>query len=385
MGGILAVGIGGCAALVMLGPKAPKSAPERRLEKVEVVAAELTTARISIESQGEVEAQRRTQLSAEVPGKVVSVASRLEAGEVFQEGDLLLALEDADYQAALANAQAALEDARLALEVELARAEQARRDWGKLGVSREPNDLVLRKPQLASARARITASEAAVEKALRDLERTEIRAPYGCRIERTMVDLGAVIAPGAPLVEVVSLGAVEVRLPLSLEDYGYLQRDDDGMVTGTVTARARIGGEEFEWTGRLVRSEEIVDAATQSIPVVAQFGAGGETPPPVGIFLEAAIAGREVADVVVVDRAAMVSPGEVLVVNADNRIAFRKVKVVRTEPETVLVSEGLAPGDLILTTALSTPVSNMEVEIVGGAGEGEPPGDASPVSKQPSL
>ena len=68
----------------------------------------------------------------------------------------------------------------------MARAEQAVRDWEKLGLNRDPSDLVLRKPQLVSARARITAAEAAVDKAMRDLERTEIRAPYDCRIERTM-------------------------------------------------------------------------------------------------------------------------------------------------------------------------------------------------------
>ena len=75
------------------------------------------------------------------------------------------------------------------------------------------NELVKRVPQLASAHAGIAASEAAVKKAARDLERTEIRVPYDCRLERTYVDVGAVIAPGMPLAD-LDLG--QMQLPRSV-------------------------------------------------------------------------------------------------------------------------------------------------------------------------
>lgn len=371
---ILGAGFSGLRLLVAFGPRAPKVAPERRLEKVEVVPVVVVNVPVMLSAQGTVEPLRRTELSTEVAGRLISVDPRFNAGEVFREGERFAQIDPSDYRAVLAEAQSGLAEARLNLQLEEARAVQAIRDWKKLRTwvdgssgNGEPDDLVLRKPHLASAGARVAAAEQRVMQAETDLGRTDITAPYHCRIQRTGVDLGAVVVPGMALLEVVATGPVEVRLPLSLEDFGFLARDANGQVRGAVTARARIGGEWREWIGSLVRSEEIVDPDTQTIHVVAEFGRDGEETPPVGVFLETSIAGREVKDVVVVDRAVMVSPREVLVVTAKDGkdvLEMREVSVLRTEVESALIAGGLAPGDRVLTTVLAAPVPGMPVEIV---------------------
>jgi RND family efflux transporter MFP subunit len=343
------------------GPKAPKVAPEIVLLQVRVMEVVTTDVDLELTAQGDVEAVRQTRLLSEVGGRVLEVSPRMEAGEVFKSQEFVLQIDRTDYQAALANAQASVEDAKLATALEEAQAERAVRDWAKLGNGRKPGDLVLRKPQLAATRAREVAAQAAMDKALADLERTRVVVPYDCRVLSTSVDLGATVSPGTPLLEVLSLGAVDVRLPLSLEDYGFLAKNEDGEFVGEVSAAALIGGVEKIWTGTLIRSEGIVERSTRSINVVVRFD-GDDVPPP-GLFVNSRIKGMTLKDRVVLPRSAMLDAKRVLLVTKESTLEFREVDVERTEHEWVVIRGGLKEGEQVCLTPLSTPVTGMKVEI----------------------
>ena len=361
---ILGAGLGVTKKLIDTAPEAPKVAPEQSVPRVFVEHVVISNERVTVAAQGEVSATSRTQVAAEVPGKVIEVSPKFKSGEVFEEGELMLRIDPADYQAARANALATLESAKMDLELELANGERARRDWQKLGKG-EPSDLVLRKPQLASRKALVASAEAAFDKALRDVERTEVRALYACRLERTHVDLGATVAAGTPLVDVMSLGPVEVRLPLSLEDYGYVELSPKGEISGEVVASAKLGGEEREWKGSLIRSEGFVEATTRSVNVIAQFGGGDQQAPPVGLFVDAEVTGRSLQGVVKLPRIALVEPGKVLIVTDENEVDFREVEVIRTSETDVLIGGGLEEGERVCITTLNAPVKGMEVTVVG--------------------
>jgi len=360
--GILCVGAVVAVVLVKTAPKTPKAPPETVTPSVRVIEVVFGSVEMRLPAQGEVNAVRQTKIASEVSGKVIEVSPKFEAGEVFAEGELMLRIEPADYRAAHASALSSLESARTSVELEKANGERARRDWSKLGRG-DPSDLVLRKPQLASARAALVSAEAAVDKALRDLERTEIRPLYSCRVEHTHIDLGATVAPGAALVDVMSLGPVEVRFSLSLEDYGYLKKDDSGRVVGGVVARAQLGGAEKTWKGTLLRSEGFVESTTRTMNVVAQFGGEERDAPPVGMFLDGELDGLALENVVSLPRLAMVSPGRVIVVTEDSKIEFRSVQVVRTTQRTVLIKGGLEAGEKVCVTTLNAPVAGMVVEV----------------------
>ena len=369
---ILGAGIGIMIFLIVNGPKATAFDPEERAVGVVAKKAVASEVEILLRSQGEVLPLHRTQLTAEVGGKLSFVHDQFEAGMAIsgpaqgEEGELLLQIDQGDYEAAVAAAEATLAEARLALTMEEVRKSQALRDWGKIGQGKEPTDLVKRVPQIVSAKAKIKAAEAALEMARRDLVRTEIRAPYDCRLQRTHVDIGSTVIPGMPLADLVSRGPVEVRLPLSLEDYGYLARKG-GSVVGEVVANGQIGGETVTWNGRIVRSEEMVERSTRSINVVAEFGAGGEAVPPVGMFVEASIRGRVLPEVIRVPHSAMIDGNKVLLVE-EERLDIRPVKVLRTEEEFVLVNGGSAVGELpegsaIVVTPPSSPVQSQKVTV----------------------
>ena len=374
---ILGGAIGITRFLIRNGPEAPTSEPKMRMVTVVVEKAVVSEVELKLKSGGEVLPRRRTAVSAEVGGRLSFVHDQFETGETFEgggperRGDLLLQIDRADYEAALAAGEATLADARLMLTMEEARKAQAMRDWLKIGNGEEASELVKRIPQIASAKAKIAAAEAALEKAKRDLNRTEIRVPYDCRLERTYVDVGSTVTPGMPLVDLVSLGAVEVRLPLSLEDYGYLMRKDGG-ITGEVEAIGRIGGKTVNWNGRIIRSEEMVERTTRSINMVAEFGTDGGDAPPIGMFVQAFIRGKTLSEVVRVPRSAMIDGDNVLLAK-EGRLDIRPVEVLRTETAEVIVRGGSAKGEVpagaqIVITPPNSPVQNRRIAIEEPAG-----------------
>ena len=235
------------------------------------------------------------QLAAEVGGRVIVKSDNLLAGAVVEKGEVLVEIDTADYKAAQARAESALADAKLALKQEQAMAEQAIIDWKKIGRG-EPSDLVLRKPQLAAAKARVDSAEAEVLKASRDVERASIRAPFDARVRMATVEVGAVLAPGTPVAELYSTDQLEVRLPFSLLDYGYL--DKKGGAEFTVTAK--VGGEERSWPAVLDRIDGEVQRSTLSAYGLAKImpDADGGLPP-VGLFVEAKVPGKELDGLVV--------------------------------------------------------------------------------------
>ncbi len=370
--------VGIVTGLVVLKPVAEKVAPARVAPGVEVMTAQQSTIVVTVDSQGTVIARTTSDVASEVAGRVTWVAESFERGGKFAEGDELLKIEPANYEAALAQAQAELEEARLSHQLEEARATQAERDWQKLGSGSPPSDLVLRKPQLASAAARVTAAEAAVTKAHRDREQTVIRAPYDGRVRTTATDLGSYVTTGSPLAQIYATDGFEVALPLSLDDFAFLDPPDGG---GPVKVALRRPGADEVWDAEIDRIEGEVDAGTRSVTVIAKIaeaepfalGTGSLLGP--GLFVEAAISGKSLEGVIALPREAMYDPDTVLTVT-DGRLHFQDVTVIRAETERVLVStdpadEGLRGGERVILTTLSAPIEGMDVQIVN-------PGSAAP-------
>lgn len=327
-------------------PGAEKKDSERILSVVKIVPARTEAVTMLLPSQGLVEPRMKTMLAAEVGGKVISTGeSDFEAGCEFAEGVTFVTIDPSDYHAAVAQAEAALADAGLAVETELAKADQAKRDWDRLGRTGEPSALTLRVPNVASANARKVAAEASLEKAKRDLDRTKIKAPFAGRIESTSTEKGAYLLPGSPVAEIYTTAPYEIRLPLALSDWALLERDENGIPAGEVSVTVEVGGVEQEFTGRIVRSEGQVERESRSIYVVAEIG-GEETGSEdsliqPGLFVKADVRGKKLENVIRVPVRAFRDLERVMVVGKnDNIVSFRKVKVLRRSTDEVLIMAG---------------------------------------------
>lgn len=375
---VIAISVGLGYMIVKSRPEPDKVKPERYAPLVECIEVQSQTVQLEVKSQGTVQAQTETLLTAEVSGKIVEVSKNFRPGGFFEKDEVLIKIDPADFEAALASAEATLAQRQLRLLEEQAQAEQALLDWKALGQG-VPTDLAARKPQVAQAQAAIKSAEAALAQAQRNLERTEVRAPYTGMVLEKMVDIGQSVSgqPGSQLAKIFSIEVAEVRLPISIEESAYLNlpqgfRGEQGGPTPEVILTAFFGGQHHRWMGKIARSEAAIDARSRLLYVVAEVARPYtrdesfiERPPlRVGMFVEAIIKGIGMAEAFVLPQEAMFDRNTVLVVDADNTVHKRKVEIAQRSKTGVIVSRGLTSSETLIVTPLPYVVEGMSVRVV---------------------
>ena len=345
---------------------------------VDTIDAEVQSLNFTVNSQGTVRPRTETTLVSEVSGKIVSVAPEFVAGGFFREGEVLLQIDPSDYEAGLKRAEAALASRIAKLADETARSEQALKDWKNMGRQGQPTDLALRKPQMADARANVSAAEADVQKARRDLERTMITVPYDGLVRQKAVDIGQYVTPGTRLGVTFAVDTAEVRLPLTNSDLHYLDLPSETEFKSNdksfpaVTLSAETGNGISHWQARIIRTEGVVDETSRVIYAVAQvidpYGVLGQSHQQelkIGTFVNAEIQGLPAENVVVLPRYVLRADNTVLVVNQDNELEILPVTVVRAEPRKVYLSQGIEGGTKVVITTLDAPVPGTKLAIRG--------------------
>lgn len=370
---------------------------------VEVLEARPSSPQITVEARGTVRPATETTLTSEVSGRIEWVAPEFEVGGFFAAGAPLARIDSKDYELARIRSEAEVADAEFALALEVAEAKTSVEEWEQTSTDPAP-PLVRREPQLAAARARVAAAEANLDTALRDLERTTICAPYQGRVRQKSADVGAFVSRGTQLAQVYSVEFAEVRLPLEDAELAFVDlpiafRDDEALQPTPVRLSAEFAGKTHVWHGEIVRTEGELDARSRLVHAIARVAdpygrrAGNGAPPDdrppllVGMYVRAAIAGRQIADLYELPRSAVRDRNKVLIVRRSTRDAaikgaatedtastdtepvevqvleLRTVEIARTDRERVYISAGLAPGELVCTTRLQVYTDGMEVRV----------------------
>ncbi len=371
---VLGLGVAGAWKMIALRPVVETQLPETVVPLVRVLQIHPQNLQFKVRAQGTVVPRTEIALVPEVSGKVVYVSPSLAAGGFFEEDSVLLRIDQGDYEMAVVQARSQMAQGELLLEREKAEAAVALKEWESLGDGEAPS-LLRREPQLAEARAALAAAGAALQQALRDLEKAQIRAPFAGRVRQKNVDIGQFVNRGTSMGIIYSVDLAEVRLPLPDDQLAYLDlplsyRGESQQIQGPkVTLRSTFGGKEYSWPGRVVRTEGEIDPRTRMVHVVAQVAnpyGRGEDPyrPPlaVGMFVEAEIMGRQAKGVVILPRAALRGKNRVLVVDSEDRLHFRSVEVFQADRRQVVVKSGLQGGERVCLTLLDTVVDGMKVQ-----------------------
>jgi RND family efflux transporter MFP subunit len=371
---VVTIGALGAVAMIKARPEPETIDPEPPVPLVRVLPVERQDLSYTVLSQGTVKPRTDSILVTEVAGRIVEVAPSFEGGGFFDKGELLVRIDDNDYRQAVIQAGAQVAQAELRVAREQAEAEVAVEEWQDLGGG-EVSPLTLREPQVADANAGLESARAMLERAERDLQRTQIRAPYAGRLREKFVDVGQFVNRGTQLADVYAVDYAEIRLPIPDADLAFIElpldyRDLKRAGGGpAVTLRAHFAGRINEWQGRLVRTEGEIDPRSRMVFTVAQvkdpYGLrtrGADGPPlAAGLFVEAEIQGHTVEDVFVLPRSVMRGKDQVLIVDDDERLRFRTVEVLRTTPESVVVGSGLTPGERVCMSAIAAVTDGMKV------------------------
>lgn len=369
---VVAAGAALAFLIIKARPEVERTPQRASAPLVRAVEVRLAPVRLDVRSQGVVQPRTEATLVAQVAGRISRVAESFAAGGFFHRGQTLVWIEDADYRLATSQAQAALAQARVRLEREQAEAELAVAEWAELGEGVAPA-LTRREPQLAEARAAVAAAEAALEQAELHLARTRVTAPYDGRLRRRLAGVGQFVGPAAPLAEIYATDTAEIRAPVPQDELGYLELDLAPDAPGgaglEAVLTAELGGDRREWQGRVVRVDGELDPRTRMLGVWIEVadpfrrrGAGAAMP--MGLFVETRIAGRLAPGVAVLPRSALRADSRVLVIDGDDRLRFRDVELLRAEGDRVLISDGLAEGERVCVSPLDAVVDGMQVRAV---------------------
>ena len=146
------------------------------------------------------------------------------------EGDELLRIDPKDYELALAEVKADLEQARFEREVESGRQVIARREWDELQADLNMDEvnqsLVLREPHLRRAEALMEKATNDIEAAELQLARTVIHAPFNAMVVEESVEIGQLLSPGSEICELVGTDEFWIQVTLPFSELKWIQFPD---------------------------------------------------------------------------------------------------------------------------------------------------------------
>lgn len=376
---ILILAVAAISLIFMTEPSAQRSSAAKRTAMlVDVTGAERGTFRPDIVAMGTVRAEQEIVLSPRVNGEIISISESFTPGGFVDEGEILLQIDPADYEANLLQRQSELRQATADLELELGRQDLAKKDYKELEgtISSEYKTLVLREPQLNTARARVESAQAAVRRAELDLERTRIRAPFAAHIINREANIGSQVSTGETLGRLVGVESYWVEATVPVSNLRWIEFPEDAEQAGT-NAQIRNRAAWPEDTFRHAEVHRLIGALenqtrlarvllTVADPLAHDPESAGLPPLMVGSFVEARIEGKPIEDVIRMDRDYL-RQNDTVWLKEDGVLRIRKVEITFRDQNFVYIRSGLSADDLVITTNLATVIDGSPLRLEGDA------------------
>jgi len=352
-----------------------KKPPEEKpvVDNTPIVAVEtihVAPINLTVNSYGIVKPKYETELVAQISGQVVELAEVFVRGGFVAKNELLARIDPNDYEAALIEAEATMASARAALEKERAQGQVAEREWKRI-TDTSPTELSLRKPQLAQELARVKSAQASVLRAKRNLERTEIRAPYDAMIESRSIGLGSFVGTGSKVGKLLGTDIAEVRLPVADNQLQFLASQGKNSQVDLIGTYA---GKNVTWSAKIARSEGVIDNKSRMSYLVAEindpyglkgnFNPSEQSPIRFGSYVTANIIGISLDRAAVLPRY-LVNNNRVAILDIDSKLHYVDIIIARQEGANVIVTGGVNEGDQLIVSALDYPIDGMKLSLQG--------------------
>ncbi len=376
----------GSAIQQRLSEERPAPPARERVFVVNLVTAQASTEVPVLETFGEIEARRTLQVRAAVAGRIIALSESFEDGAAVQAGEVLVAIDPADLQAAvdrlradLADAQAEVRDADRGLELaqldldaagqQAALRQQAFRrqqDLAERGVgsaaSVETAELAAAAAQavVITRRQAVTAAEAridlaatrlarariALDEAQRELQDTTITAPFAGTLSDTLVVEGGLIAANERVADLIDPTDLEVAFRISTAQYARLLDASGVLIRAPVTVSLDAAGSDLVAEGVLSRVNAGAGEGQTGRLVFARLQQPIGFRP--GDFVTVRVREPALRDVVRLPATAYDAAGNVLVLDGENRLETLEVELIRRQGDDVLLrGRGLAGREVV--------------------------------------
>ncbi len=214
---------------------------------------------LSVTTTGQVRSDGEAMLKAEVAGTVEKVLVR--PGDRVRRGAPLVTLDPRPFDLAVAEAQAAVDEAQVRYYDAVA-----------------PDSIVLKRPpsedqrRIALTRSGLQTARVRLERAKLDRERATITAPYDGMVDRVDISQGERVAAGANITRVVNLDALRIEASVLEHDLPLIKEGGSAVVTSAAAPDEAV-------TGRITAVLPVIDSTTRSGRAYVRLAGGGKLRP----------------------------------------------------------------------------------------------------------
>jgi len=417
----IALGVVAAVWMISTAPGPARNADDAPALPVRVMTVHAEDIRPTAIVWGNLRAADTWVAVAEVQGEVIWRHPDLEQGRLIPAGTEVLRIDPADYELALAQAEADLaafeaeaaqltaetantsrildlERGRLSLaENDLARTRtlaaqgtvpQARADEAERAtlvarrtVAELENNLALVPSREARISAQTARTKAALDRARRALDRTSLSTPFDLRVTDVTVRRFQTVAPGQVLIRGDDISSVEVvaHLPIAVfrrligafqDGLSLADMMRDGPAAQISVTLSPLADPAQTWPARVSRIESALDARARTVPVVVTVDdpySGADPPQRLPLVpnmqVGLSFAGAPVTGSIAIPEAA-IHAGIVRIIGADGLLELRPVTPAFTQQGRAVLTDGLSPGDRVILDDIAPAIPGMALSAV---------------------
>ncbi|MCX5675062.1 MAG: efflux RND transporter periplasmic adaptor subunit [Planctomycetota bacterium] len=358
----------GCNKEAPSGGKSSGAAAESAAP-VLVAAVEQRDAPVDLRVFGFVEANLRVAVASQITGNLMMV--HFKEGQSVRKGDRLFSIDPRPFEAALRQAEANLARDKAQHENAVKEAQRQKALLEKGITSQDEYDTAQTAADALAGTLR--ADQAAIERATIDLGYCSIYSPMDARTGAWMVHPGNLVTANETILVVLNqVRPIQVSFHVPQENLAEIQKQ---MAARPLQVQALIpGGEDQPEIGTLTFVDNTVDRTTGMVQMKATFANPRERLWP-GLYINVVMTLATQPNAVVVASRAIQAGQKgmyVFVVKADDTVEARPVKIDRSLGDDTVISQGLAPGERVVTDGQLRLVPGAKVAVKAGLVAAEP-------------
>jgi membrane fusion protein (multidrug efflux system) len=332
------------------------------------VVVQMGSAPLQQELPGRVSAFQISDVRPQVNG--VIQRRLFQEGSIVRQGQTLYQIDPSIYNAAAAQAQANVQAARAQAEAARTLAARYKPLVTQQAISKQ--DYTNAVAQARQADAAVAQQTAALRTAQINQRYTRVPAPITGRVGLSSVTEGALVTSGQTqaLTTITRLDPVYVDIQQSAADLLKLRQalSQGGAVTTSAQVHLKLpDGSTYGFTGTVEFSEVVVDQGTGTVTIRARFPNPQSILLP-GMFVTAQFAQAVQTSAILVPQQAVSRDPQgnatLFVVGPGNRAVQRTVVADRTFGANWVVTQGLAPGEKVITQGLANLKDGAQIKPV---------------------
>lgn len=369
--GVMAVALAGCNE-----PHAAVAGSTADKPEVTVVTIKPQARSIVRELPGRIAPTRVADVRSRASGIIVE--RLFEQGSEVKAGDKLYKIDPRPFEVELQSSEAALAKAQAALEQATLRAERISTLTAQRAVSQSENENAT--GTMRQAQAEVAVRNADVARARLNLDYATIRAPISGTIGAALVSEGALVVQNdaTNLATIQQLDSVYADFTQPVSELNRLRRaydsgDLDRIAPDSLKVELVLeDGSIYPLAGKLLFSDAKVDAYTGQVTLRGEFKNPAKILLP-GMYVRVRIEQGVDSDAIAVPQQAVQrnsgGGSEVFVVRNDDRVAVQPIRTGSQQDGHWLVLEGLKPGERVVVEGFQKFAAGDEVTPVNAVAD----------------